>query len=123
MALAMVFGVMPALGLTARAATPTYTVSGYPSDNGTVTTDKTTVEAGVTVTLTVTPADGYQLSAIWINNTKDATVIGKTEVSFAMPAEDVDISANFEEGIVVYFDNSETKWTNVSVSRGMGIPI
>lgn len=47
-----------ALGLTARAATPTYTVSGYPSDNGTVTTEKTTAGAGETVTLTVTPANG-----------------------------------------------------------------
>jgi len=82
-------------------------------DKGTVTTNKAEYVAGETVILTITPDSGYALESVTINGTMDETVIGKTEVSFTMPNEDVAIFATFKEGIPVYFDNSESQWIYV----------
>ena len=91
---------------------------------GTITADKTSAAAGETVTLTITPNAGYQLKSVSINGAEDKRVIGKTTVTFTMPAEDVEISATFAEGVVVYFDNtvSDFDWTNVICASGNGYP-
>ena len=59
--------------------------------NGTVTTvpAASKVEAGTTVTVTATPADGYNLGSI---TTNDATIAGNT---FVMPEDNVVVSATF----------------------------
>ena len=69
-----------------------YTLSIDPSIvNGTVTTvpAASKVEAGTTVTVTATPADGYNLGSITTNN---ATIAGNT---FVMPEDNVVVSATF----------------------------
>ncbi len=70
--------------------------------NGTVTSDKTTASYQETVTLTVTPAAGYEvetLQATWIEggtqNAIDATPAGNGLYTFEMPAHDVTIKATF----------------------------
>jgi len=90
---------------------PAITVTN--SEHGTITADKATAEEGETVTLTITPEEGYVLKSVTINGSKDEMVLGKSEVSFTMPDEDVSVSAEFGEGIVVYFDNSQSQWTYV----------
>ena len=87
---------------------------------GTITADKTCATEGETVTLTIAPDAGYQLKSIRINGAENKTVIGKTTVTFTMPAEDVDISATFAEGVVVYFNNTVSDWTNVLYTDGNG---
>ena len=130
---------MPAADVTVSAAfepvkVETYSVTINPSDNGTVTADKTAdLKAGDTVTLTVTPADNmYTLAQLAKNGLviKDSentdvpyTTVeeGKT-YTFEMPAADVTVTAQFTvvkygievkvegEGTVTFTDDGETRF-------------
>lgn len=134
---------MPAADVTVSAAfepvkVETYSVTINPSDNGTVTADKTAdLKAGDTVTLTVTPADDmYKLAQLAENGLKvtytDAAgtaqpveVAEGTEANtytFEMPAADVTVAAQFTvvkygievkvegEGTVTFTDDGETRF-------------
>lgn len=68
----------------------TYTVTVDTTVNGTVTADKATAKAGETVTLTVTPATGYELDTLTVNG---QAVTGTT---FVMPAANVTVAATFK---------------------------
>ena len=57
---------------------------------GTAKADVTTAKMGETVTLTVTPAEGYKLSYIMVNNKKASMV-------FEMGAEDAEVTVAFEK--------------------------
>ena len=129
---------MPAADVTVSAAfepvkVETYSVTINPSDNGTVTADKTTdLKAGDTVTLTVTPADDmYKLAqleekglAIKAGESTDVpyTTVeeGKT-YTFEMPAADVTVTARFKivkygievtptDGGTITFTDNETRF-------------
>ena len=130
---------MPAADVTVSAAfepvkAKTYSVTINPSNNGTVTADKTTdVEAGKLVTLTVTPADDmYTLAqlaknGLVIKDSENTDVLyttveeGKT-YTFEMPAADVTVAAQFTvvkygievkvegEGTVTFTDDGETRF-------------
>lgn len=65
-----------------------YFVTILPTANGTVTADRTEAEQGDTITLTVTPDEGYELLSITANGIE-------CELSFKMPAEDVSILVRF----------------------------
>jgi hypothetical protein len=60
-------------------------------ENGEVTADKATAAEGETVTVTATPADGFELVAITVDG---EPIEGDT---FEMPAQDVVVSATFAE--------------------------
>lgn len=130
---------MPAADVTVSAEfeavkVETYSVTINPSDNGTVTADKTAdLKAGDTVTLTVTPADNmYTLAQLAKNGLviKDSentdvpyTTVeeGKT-YTFEMPAAGVTVAAQFTvvkygievkvegEGTVTFTDDGETRF-------------
>ena len=68
-----------------------YSIKVAETSHGTVEV-KEKAEAGETVTVTVTPEDGYQLATLTVNGTD----ISETK-SFEMPAADVTIAASFEE--------------------------
>ena len=134
---------MPAADVTVSAVfeavkVETYSVTINPSDNGTVTADKTAdLKAGDTVILTVTPADDmYKLAQLAENGLKvtytDAAgtaqpveVAEGTEANtytFEMPAADVTVAAQFTvvkygievkvegEGTVTFTDDGETRF-------------
>lgn len=134
---------MPAADVTVSAAfeavkVETYSVTINPSDNGTVTADKTAdLKAGDTVILTVTPADDmYKLAQLAENGLKvtytDAAgtaqpveVAEGTEANtytFEMPAADVTVAAQFTvvkygievkvegESTVTFTDDGETRF-------------
>lgn len=65
-----------------------YFVTILPTANGTVTADHTEAKQGDTITLTVTPDEGYELLSLTANGIE-------CELSFKMPAEDVHILARF----------------------------
>ena len=67
--------------------------------NGTVTADKAEAAEGSTVTLTVTPDEGYELKEILViaDNDADVTV---TDNKFVMPASNVTVMAEFQEVVV-----------------------
>ena len=65
-----------------------YFVTILPTANGTVTADHTEAKQGDTITLTVTPDEGYELLSLTANG-------AACEPSFEMPAEDINILARF----------------------------
>lgn len=87
-------------------------VSVSAASNGTVAADKTeNVIAGNTVTLTVTPDEGYAVKSVKYNDTVIEPVEGV--YSFTMPAEDVTVSAEFAKApvSVTYLDENGVEKT------------
>ncbi|MCH5176163.1 MAG: hypothetical protein J1F40_09770, partial [Prevotellaceae bacterium] len=80
-----------------------YTVSIAESENGTVTSDVSEAQAGETVTLTVTRAEGYGIETLTVTCGEDGTgvKVAATEdasvYTFTMPESDVTVSATFAE--------------------------
>ena len=76
-----------------------YTITIEPAENGTVTADKQTANMGETVTLTITPNEGYEFDQLTVmNGTTQVAVEITTEgkYTFVMPAGNVEISATFK---------------------------
>ena len=76
-----------------------YTVNVSAAQNGTVETDVTEAEEGATVTVTVTPAEGYELDAInvtYLDEAGEQTVEVSADNTFVMPASDVYVGATFK---------------------------
>ena len=77
-----------------------YNVAVGTYDNGSITTNRATATAGATVTLTVSPATGYELDAITVRRTSSSSTTvalsgtGLTR-TFAMPAFNVTVDATF----------------------------
>ena len=74
-----------------------YTVTVSSSiEHGKVSVDKTSAEAGATIKLTATAADGYELEAF---SAKDASAndLTVTNGTFTMPKSNVTVSATFKE--------------------------
>ena len=64
--------------------------------NGTVTANPTSAEEGATITLTITPADGYVLNNLSVTD-ESSNSISVTDNKFEMPASNVTVSATFKE--------------------------
>ena len=75
-----------------------YTVSiASGIENGTIESDKNTAVEDETVTITVTPADCYELATLTYNDGTTTTNIDKTAKQFAMPASNVTVNATFTQ--------------------------
>ena len=66
------------------------------SEGGTVTASPSSAAEGDNVTLTVTPAEGYELESLTVKDASDAEVT-VTDNSFTMPATDVTVTATFKK--------------------------
>ena len=77
-----------------------YDVTVTTPTNGTVTASPTRTTDGTTVTLTIAPSTGYQLSAITVKDSDNQNVTlsgtGNTR-TFTMPAKNVTVTATFSE--------------------------
>ncbi len=106
---------MPASNVTVTATfkAKTYTVTVNTATNGTFVADKTEAEAGDTVTLTVTPAEGYELDTLTVKDASnnDVTV---TENAFTMPASNVTVTATFKAKAYTITMNPATNGTFVA---------
>ena len=73
-------------------------VTIVPAENGTITADKETAKYGEMVTLTVTPATGYELEQLRVmDGETPVTVWGEEgEYVFGMPANEVTVTATFK---------------------------
>ncbi|MBR6285177.1 MAG: hypothetical protein IKR25_12930, partial [Muribaculaceae bacterium] len=115
--------VMPAANVTINAtfAAIDYEVVIAETEHGTVEADKATANMGETVTLTVTPAEGYELDALEVIAGADTPVeitydseTGK--YTFEMPAEIVSVVATFKgipvvlDGVVFDENNTYATW-------------
>lgn len=103
------------------AAKQTYAITVASADNGSVTADKASAYSGQTVTLTVSPADGYKLESLAVKdaNGDDVTATAssdKTTYTFTMPASAVTVTPTFAEKTTktLYLKNS-ANWSKVFV--------
>lgn len=101
-------------------------------ENGDVVADVETAEAGATVTLTITPAEGYELDAVTATYTDetgaDQTITLAEDNSFTMPEADVNITATFkavepevpvvEEGVYYIYNEASGKFLSRGSSYG-----
>lgn len=71
-----------------------YTVSVAETENGTVTADKLVGVEGTKVTLTITPAEGYELDVLTVKAGENDVEV--SENTFVMPAGNVTVSASFK---------------------------
>ena len=92
-----------------------YTITKADATNGSFTVSQATANAGDTITITATPADGYVVDTVTVtgaSGTVDVTGTGNNR-TFTMPAENVTVSVTFKVGTasdyVVYLDNA-AKW-------------
>ena len=76
-----------------------YTITCEVAENGSVTADKETAEEGELVTLTVTPAEGYQVATVTVGD--EALLPNEGVYSFTMPAQNVTVAATFIESTPV----------------------
>ena len=72
------------------------------AENGSVTADKTSAEAGATVTLTLTAAENYEFKSLSVTDASGAAVTTRevtagTSYTFTMPESNVTVSATFKE--------------------------
>lgn len=75
----------------------TYTVTiSNEIENGTVVADPTSANAGAEVTLTNTPAEGYEFVSYSVTGVKSNEAVLVTDGKFTMPADDVTVSATFQ---------------------------
>ncbi len=88
---------------------PAETVVIGDTEHGTVTADPTDASEGDTVTLTVTPDEGYELGELKVTdaggNEIELTDNGDGTYTFTMPAGKVNVSAKFEEAEPFRFDD------------------
>lgn len=73
-----------------------YTITVNPSENGTVTASASEALAGTEITLTVTPATGYELDALTVVDASSNNV-SVSDNKFTMPESNVTVSATFKE--------------------------
>ncbi|MBO5305554.1 MAG: leucine-rich repeat protein, partial [Clostridia bacterium] len=83
---------------------PAGTVTVNTAENGTVTSDKDTAAEGDTVTLTVTPTEGYELDTLAATDA-NGDPVDINHNTFTMPASNVTVTATFKK--IVYATKTE----------------
>ena len=99
--------------------TPTYSATVTETDHGAVTVSPKNAAKGSTVTVTVTPDEGYQLDSLTVTDSKGnelkLTEKGSGQYTFVMPAGAVSVKAVFtkmeaEPEPLPFTDVAETAW-------------
>ncbi len=99
----------------------TYSVNVDPNiANGTVIPSKTRAEAGETVTLQISPADGYVLETLTVVDGENNPIEVGTDRTFVMPESDVTVSATFLKYYGVYVGSTQINERNASDVLGDG---
>ena len=101
-------------------STPSYSVTAPAVDNGKVTVSPKYAKKNSTVTLTVTPDEGYELSSLAVTDAKgnvlELTDKGNGKYTFKMPASKVDVTATFKEIPTTHVCPAE-KYTDVDTTQ------
>ena len=104
----------------------TYTVAVEDAAHGSVKADRTRAASGTTVTITVTPDDGYELDALTVTDSRGnelkLTDKGNGKYSFKMPTSKVTVEASFAKSSTAHIcpslaftDLSTTAWYHEAV--------
>ena len=92
-------------GVGGGSATTKYDIIISKASNGKVSVDKYEAAKGERVTITVTPADGYQLKTLTVTDDDGRKITVKND-QFTMPSTDVVIKAEFERIPATYGSNA-----------------
>lgn len=84
-----------AVTITVTYAVAEYDVTVEKATNGTITASSATAKYNDEITITATPAEGYELASVVVKNKTTNDNITVTDNKFKMPADDVTISATF----------------------------
>lgn len=74
----------------------TYTITVAETENGSVTPSATSATEGTEISLTITPASGYELNTLTVTDAAGA-VVPVTDNRFTMPASNVTVTVTFKE--------------------------
>lgn len=97
-----------------------YSIIISETEHGTVVADKETAIAGETVTLTITPEEGYELSTLTVVDGSGNTITVENN-QFTMPEDNVNVSAVFTRIITIYTVTiNETEHGNVEANPEEG---
>jgi hypothetical protein len=110
---------MPASNVTVSAEfeLSLYNITVSAASHGSIAANLENAEMGTTITLTVSPDTGYQLKSLIVKDTAnaDVTVSGTgTSRTFAMPASNVTVSAEFEEAAYGLFIQNGATLSRIS---------
>ncbi|MBR0274534.1 MAG: hypothetical protein IJQ59_10690 [Bacteroidaceae bacterium] len=109
------------------AAPTTYAINIVPSENGKVEANPTTAAEGETVTITVTPDEGYMVDEVSITDGEDQPIEWQTldmetlTGTFLMPAADVNVAFTFKVKEVKNYAEVKMTWVdydNPEVAKG-----
>lgn len=93
---------------------PTYTITiADDIENGTVEATPAEAVEGATVSLTITPAEGYELEAVTVKDAEENDVEVSEEYTFIMPATAVTVAATFAKVAEPEPDYADVKLTYV----------
>ncbi len=97
-------------GFKAQLTVPAFAITCAVAENGSIQTDVAEAKAGEKVIVTATPAEGYKLKNIMVTGkTTDIAVEVAEDGSFIMPADEVTVSATFQDlASVVYIETDLT---------------
>jgi len=90
--------------------------------NGVVTVDTAEATAGTVITVTVEPAAGYKLKDNTLKANFDVIAMTEGAYTFTMPAEDVEITAQFERIKYTVTATADSDKGTVSVSKVRALP-
>ncbi len=124
--LAVMLAAVMVMGMTTSVFAATYTVTIDSSiTNGSVsvvggTSASVSVDEGNTVTLTVTPASGYELDTLTVTEETSGDTVTITQdtsdsskYTFTMPADNVTVTATFAKTYTITIENSTEDYTYV----------
>ena len=109
------------------AAPTTYAINIVPSENGKVEANPTTAAEGETVTITVTPDEGYMVDEVHVTYGEDQNIEFETldmetlTGTFLMPAADVNVAFTFKVKEVKNYAEVKMTWVdydNPEVAKG-----
>lgn len=83
--------------LTLVEAIPTYAINVVQPENGTVEVSSAFAATGEEVTITATPAEGYELAGISVTGVHEDLAVIVTDGKFNMPSDDVTVNATFQK--------------------------
>lgn len=100
-------------GGSSSSGSTTNAVSASAASNGKVSMDKTSAKRGDTVTITVTPNDGYKLDKLTVTDAKGNTIAATKKsdgtYTFTMPSSKVSVKADFVKADTA----SDSRFTDV----------
>ena len=95
-----------------------YTVTVAATSNGTCTVDKTDADPGEEITITTTPATGYELDTLSVTAGGESVTV--TNNKFTMPAANVTVTATFKLSLVtlnpLWYDEGGNVITSITAT-------